>query len=609
MIVLVVAASGISTTRTALNDSHYNRLARQAAESGAIHAQECAFNSGTVAEWSNATNSQLRPGTGCKGGSQCTVASCYVLFDGNLRSTYSVGAPTTSADGSMIVTVRGITQLLRASDNSVWKEYEYVQRALVRFNTTPQIASGAGWKTTGHNGYMLSGEGVLWGWGDNDSRQLGGASLGSAVTRPVRIALPAGMSYVRKIVGSGQGASFLCAVMVPSNTASNDAVYCRGNGGLGMSGVGDWVNFTLPATPAQYPVDIAVQGYGKDAACVLTNIGNVYCVGENVSGQMGLRTTANTFVPVTEQAKQFLLPGTVKAKQVFTQDRLTCVIGTDGKGYCAGDNALGQLGRGNKTTNVWVGNSNPEKVQLPGDVGMQAIRMTYHSGSHAMYFLASTGRAYMAGAAWSGTANDGTTTNQYTLPTLLGATNGSYGNILSVGQEGTGRGSVCIIEQSATSRDNSGLWCTGATKFGQNGRGVCGEDAIQTSFDAAVVIPNDGTRINPDMGPAGDLHMNSVMVIDRDGIAYAAGDNTYGKLGTGAAYGACNSTFKKVRLPSGVKAVAVANADEYTAYILGDDDSLYAMGRNNEGQLGNGTTTNSNVPVKVEIPRQASLYY
>ena len=152
MIVLVVAASGISTTRTALSDSHYNRLARQAAESGAIHAQECAFNSGTVAEWSSATNSQLRPGTGCKGGSQCAVASCYVLFDGSLRSTYSVGAPTTNADGSMIVTVRGVTQLLRVSDNSVWKEYEYVQRTLVRFNTTPQIASGAGWKTTGHNG-------------------------------------------------------------------------------------------------------------------------------------------------------------------------------------------------------------------------------------------------------------------------------------------------------------------------------------------------------------------------------------------------------------------------------------------------------------------------
>ena len=608
MIVLVVAASSISTTRTALNDSHYNGLARQAAESGAIHAQECVFSGGSSADWSDAENSQLRPGTGCSGGSQCASANCYVVFDGNVRSTYRVGAPTTSVDGAMTVTVRGVTQLLRASDNSVWKEYEHIQRALVRFNTTPQIASGAGWKTTGHNGYMLSGEGVLWGWGDNDSLQLGDASLGSSVTRPIRIALPSGMSYVKKFTGSGQGASFLCALMVSRNVSTSDAVYCRGTGGLGMAATGGWVKFSLPATPAQYPVDMAVQGYGRDTACVLTNIGNVYCVGENPSGQQGLRTTESAFVPLTSTAKQFLMPGAIKAKEIFTQDRITCAIGTDNKAYCAGDNTLGQLGRGNTTTNVWIGNSNPERVQVPGNPNLKTIRLNYHGGSFASHFLTTAGDVYMTGAGWSGTANDGVLTNRYSTPELISGV--KFGNLISVGEDGSSdRGSLCAIAlESYTLSSGNGMWCLGAAKYGQGGLGACGDGATRTRW-INTVYPAGAGRIDPNMNSSADYQMNSVMVIDKNGAVYAAGDNTYGKLGTGAAYEPCNSLFKKVQMPSGVKAVAVANADEYTAYILGDDDNLYAMGRNNEGQLGNGTTINSNVPVRVHIPRQFSLYY
>ena len=607
MIVLVVAASSISTTRIALNDRYYNKIASDAAQSGVVHAQECVFNSNTTAEWSSDASSQLRPGTGCTGGSQCSTANCYVLFGDGVRSTYSVGSPTTSADGTITVTVRGVAQVLR-HDGSVWKEYARDQRALVRFSTTPQIASGAGWKNSGHNGYMLSGEGILWGWGDNSSRQLGGAALGNIVKTPVRILLPAGMDHVKKFTGSGQGASFLCALMVSNNASNQDAVYCRGNGNLGMAATGGWVKFSLPATPAQYPVDMAVQGYGRDTACVLTNIGNVYCVGENPSGQQGLRTTESAFVPLTSTAKQFLMPGTIKAKEIFTQDRITCAIGTDNKAYCAGDNALGQLGRGNITTNVWIGNSNPERVQVPGNPNIKTIRLNYHGGSFASHFLTTAGDVYMTGAGWSGTANDGVLTNRYSTPRLISGV--KFGNLISVGEDGSSdRGSLCAIAlESYTLPSGNGMWCLGAAKYGQGGLGACGDGATRTGW-INTVYPAGAGRIDPNMNSSADYQMNSVMVIDKNGAVYAAGDNTYGKLGTGAAYAPCNSLFKKVQMPSGVKAVAVANADEYTAYILGDDDNLYAMGRNNEGQLGNGTTTNSNVPVKVQIPRQFSLFY
>ena len=153
------------------------------------------------------------------------------------------------------------------------------------------------------------------------------------------------------------------------------------------------------------------------------------------------------------------------------------------------------------------------------------------------------------------------------------------------------------------------MFCAGRTKFGQNGRGLCGEDAMQIGWGPMLTLPSGSTGIDPNMDPVSNYQMNSVIVIDKNGNAYAAGDNTYGKLGTGAAPSACNSSFRRVQLPSGVTAEAVANGDEYSAFILGSDGNLYAMGRNNEGQLGNGTTTDSNVPVRVLIPRESTLYY
>jgi alpha-tubulin suppressor-like RCC1 family protein len=57
-----------------------------------------------------------------------------------------------------------------------------------------------------------------------------------------------------------------------------------------------------------------------------------------------------------------------------------------------------------------------------------------------------------------------------------------------------------------------------------------------------------------------------------------------------------------------VKAVAIANSDEYSAFILGDNGRVYAVGRNNTGQLGDGTTTDRSTPVEVKIPRQETIY-
>lgn len=95
---------------------------------------------------------------------------------------------------------------------------------------------------------------------------------------------------------------------------------------------------------------------------------------------------------------------------------------------------------------------------------------------------------------------------------------------------------------------------------------------------------------------AGHFHS---LAIGSDGNIYAWGDNEYGQLGNGSTVD--SDTLVKVALPAGVTASEIA-CGYYHSLALGSDGNVYAWGENNNGQLGDGSTTNSDLPVKVDLP-------
>ena len=166
----------------------------------------------------------------------------------------------------------------------------------------------------------------------------------------------------------------------------------------------------------------------------------------------------------------------------------------------------------------------------------------------------------------------------------------------------------------------SGLWCAGQNNWGQlmnyaatnSFLGQCAavSGSGQTIFN--VNLPN-GVKV--DISKLSDewkQHFRSMMVIGTDGNVYGSGRNQYGKLGNSVLgdsandYRSCTTT--KFQLPAGVTAVDMSTRDEYTTYVLGSDNRVYAAGRNNNGQIGDGTTTDRLAPVEVKIPRQATYY-
>lgn len=89
-----------------------------------------------------------------------------------------------------------------------------------------------------------------------------------------------------------------------------------------------------------------------------------------------------------------------------------------------------------------------------------------------------------------------------------------------------------------------------------------------------------------------------VCALKNDGTVWCWGYNSFGQVGTGIAVGSGSATWSPVQVPTltGVKQIS---AGSHHNCALAGSAETFCWGRNNFGQLGNNTTTNSATPVKV----------
>lgn len=142
-------------------------------------------------------------------------------------------------------------------------------------------------------------------------------------------------------------------------------------------------------------------------------------------------------------------------------------------------------------------------------------------------------------------------------------------------------------ERSCVAISGGGVKCWGITNSNPN------MTISSSSTPVIVQLPLGRTAKQV---TAGQYH--SCAILD-DNKAYCWGYNDSGELGDGSS--TTSSTPVAVQLPSGLTAKQISVGSKYTCAIL-DDNKAYCWGYNMNGQLGNGSTTNSSTPVAVQLP-------
>ncbi|BDR52133.1 hypothetical protein KIM372_00400 [Bombiscardovia nodaiensis] len=129
--------------------------------------------------------------------------------------------------------------------------------------------------------------------------------------------------------------------------------------------------------------------------------------------------------------------------------------------------------------------------------------------------------------------------------------------------------------------------------WGHNDSGQLG-DASQTDHSSPVKISGPGGLRFTSLS-AGARH---TLAIGSDGRVYAWGDDSYGQLG-----GTGSHTVPALvpGFPNGLTFTAVSTG-LYSSFALASDGSLYSWGSNGDGQLGIGSTTNQSIPQVIALP-------
>jgi alpha-tubulin suppressor-like RCC1 family protein len=165
---------------------------------------------------------------------------------------------------------------------------------------------------------------TVWCWGRNNANQVDGTSA-AVVVSPTRVAL------TKPIKNIGSNGDHTCAV------DTDGSVWCWGNNQSGqLSVVGDSI-LSIQRVDGIPPVQTVVTG--SQHSCALDLKQGVWCWGNNQNGQLGIgETDAKVQIPPTQIST---LTGVV---QIAAAGSRSCALLQSAEVWCWGENTTGQLG-------------------------------------------------------------------------------------------------------------------------------------------------------------------------------------------------------------------------------------------------------------------------
>ncbi len=322
----------------------------------------------------------------------------------------------------------------------------------------------------------------------------------------------------------------------------------------------------LVRTPAVFSEVVA----GGKHACGRTSVGAVYCWGRGTEGQLGNGSSLASPTPVLVSGTG---PGALVVESVAAGDQHTCALVAGRAVYCWGENRFGEIGDGTTALrNV------PAKVNGSGAGALQFVSLG--AGS---YFTCATTTALAVWCWGEGSSGRlGSSAQQSAVPVQVAGTGSGS---LQFQRVSAGLAHSCAV----TAAPNAGkVYCWGLNLFGGLGNGGQGES------NAPVLVSATESFISVEAGT------NFTCALSVSNTVYCWGRNLSGEPGNGTTTNA--STPRLVATPVGVRFNAIS-ADGVHACAIANvgtaTGDVYCWGMNDDGRVGDGTTTGRSSPVRV----------
>jgi alpha-tubulin suppressor-like RCC1 family protein len=352
----------------------------------------------------------------------------------------------------------------------------------------------------------------------------------------------------------------------------------------------------------------------KDHSLVLNAGGKVFSWGENIFGQLGDGTHVRKSIPSPISAASF---GGNAVRDVKAGHYHSLARTADGNLYAWGNNSQGELGDGTNAAKAV-----PVRVSAPDGVTFAAIEASYDNS----LALTSAGKVYAWGSNYNGALGIGE-------PCEYGFSRNRPVQVTALDSETitdiSSKGLHCLALT-----DDGRVYAWGSNEGGRLGAGSGLGDRINLPVPVSTL---DGTRItkisagnfnslaldeNGKVYEWGwrtsgatatpshisffdgkgivdiDAGLNFSVALGADGKVYTWGHNAHGQLGNGP--GGTADTPSQVLGLGGKNIVSVAAGYNYVI-ALSADGEISAWGDNSEGQLGNGSDEDSDIPILVDL--------
>ena len=312
---------------------------------------------------------------------------------------------------------------------------------------------------------------------------------------------------------------------------------------------------------------------GPNHSCAIGSDERAYCWGANSAGQLGDGTTSPRNVPVLVSNGDNTA-GTYK--EIAVEGSFTCAVGTDDSIYCWG----------NIPTGAFSFNNSPTPELIANGANTTGVFSSLAVGAAHICALGGDERAYCWGSNWwglnpIGQLGDGTTTDRATPTLVINGANssGTYKKIVAGGSK------TCAIGTD----DEAYCW-------GQGAWGGLG-DGTTNNRTSPVNVSNGSNAAGTykDISTGGWASCG----IGTDDKAYCWGYGGTGLMGNGTT---TQTNTSPVAVSNGsnasgtYKSIAIS---AYTACGVAFDDAAHCWGRGTNGELGNGSSSDSSVPVSV----------